>query len=104
MHNLKLGRARFWLAVAVGACGVACAPSAAPPRFPGDPAVTDPGKYRVLVENADVRVLRYRDRPGEKTHPHHHPCFVLYALAPFERRLTFADGSQKTRRFRAGEA
>jgi len=33
-----------------------------------DPVVTDGDKYKVLLENDRVRVLEYRDRPGEKTH------------------------------------
>jgi hypothetical protein len=73
------------------------APSAA------DPAVTDGDKYHVILENEHVRVLRYHDEPGAKTHPHHHPEFALYALAPFRRQLTFPDGSTRQREFQAGE-
>jgi hypothetical protein len=69
----------------------------------GDPAMTDGDKYHVLLDNPQLRVLRYTDQPGEKTHLHHHPCFVLYALGPFKRRLTFPDGSQKLRDFQAGD-
>jgi quercetin dioxygenase-like cupin family protein len=82
---------------------VACAALAATTPTHPDPAQTDGDKYHVLLENAQVRVLRYHDEPGESTHPHHHPCFVLYALGPFERELTFPDGSRKSRQFRAGE-
>ena len=32
-----------------------------------DPTVTDPGLYRVIFENDRVRVLEYRDRPGDRT-------------------------------------
>ena len=32
-----------------------------------DPTHTDGGKYKVLLENEAVRVLEYRDQPGEKT-------------------------------------
>lgn len=88
------------------AAGVACAASAsraAEPAASADPAETDGDKYKVLLENAQLRVLRYTDAPGEKTRLHHHPCFLLYALAPFKRRLTFPDGSQKLREFRAGD-
>ena len=42
-----------------------------------DPALTDGDKYRVVLENPQVRVLEYRDRPGDKTHMHAHPAFVL---------------------------
>ncbi|MDX9887102.1 hypothetical protein [Thauera sp.] len=69
-----------------------------------DPVVTDPDKYRVILENDCVRVLDYADRPGEKTHPHRHPSFVLYALSPFSRRLLLDDGRVLQRQFGAGEA
>jgi beta-alanine degradation protein BauB len=68
-----------------------------------DPAKTDADKYQVILENAQVRVLRYHDAPGAKTHPHHHPQFVLYALGPFRRQLTFPDGSVKVRDFQLGD-
>lgn len=68
-----------------------------------DPVTTDGDKYTVILENDRVRVLRYRDAPGERTHSHHHPAFVLYALAPFERRLSFPDGTKKERAFVPGD-
>lgn len=68
-----------------------------------DPAKTDAGKYSVILENERVRVLKYRDKPGEKTSRHHHPDFVLYAVAPFKRRLTFADGTKTERAFKTGD-
>jgi hypothetical protein len=69
-----------------------------------DPAQTDGDKYKVLVDNERVRVLEYRDRPGESTRQHHHPAFVLYALTPFKRRLTLPDGKVIVREFKAGDA
>ena len=38
-----------------------------------DPTSTDPDKYKVIFENERVRVLEYRDEPGEATRPHVHP-------------------------------
>ena len=35
-----------------------------------DPVRTNPGHYRVILENERVRVLEYRDSPGDKTTPH----------------------------------
>ena len=70
---------------------------------PNDPIRTDGDKYKLILENDEVRVLRYRDKPGGKTNSHHHPRFVLYALSPFQRRLTFGDGSTKTRGFLPGD-
>jgi len=68
-----------------------------------DSIVTDSDKYKVLFENEKVRVLEYRDQPGEKTHQHHHPAFVLYALSPFERKITLLDGKIIMRNFKVGD-
>src|SRR4051795_11666442 len=56
-----------------------------------DPTVTDPDKYKVVFENDRVRVLEYRDSPGDRTSPHHHPDSVMYTLSSFERRLVHGD-------------
>jgi hypothetical protein len=55
-----------------------------------DPVATNPGLYRVLMENDRVRVLEYRDRPGDRATPHRHPDSVMYTLSSFRRRLTSA--------------
>lgn len=68
-----------------------------------DAVQTDGDKYQARLDNACVRVLEYRDRPGEKTHEHHHPPFVLYALSAFERTLTLPDGTVLRRRFAPGD-
>ena len=58
-----------------------------------DPAVTDGDLYAVIFENDRVRVLEYRDRPGDRTHTHHHPDSVMYTLSSFRRRITSGDRS-----------
>lgn len=68
-----------------------------------DPIQTDGDKYKVQLENDCVRVLDYRDQPGEVTRQHDHPAFVLYALAPFERTLTLAGGKVLRRTFATGD-
>lgn len=68
-----------------------------------DPVHTDGDKYKPLLDNPCVRVLEYRDRPGDKTQPHRHPAFALYALAPFKRRLHLPDGQVLAREFKAGD-
>lgn len=68
-----------------------------------DPVATDGDKYTVLLDNDQVRVLAYADRPGERTHEHRHPAFVVIALAPFKRRLVLADGRTLVREFKTGE-
>jgi quercetin dioxygenase-like cupin family protein len=53
-----------------------------------DPVTTNPDLYTVLFENDRVRVLEYRDKPGDRTTPHRHPDSVMYTLGSFRRRLS----------------
>lgn len=53
-----------------------------------DPVLTNPGLYRVVMDNDRVRVLEYRDRPGDRTTPHRHPDSVMHTLSSFRRRLS----------------
>ncbi|MDD2266379.1 hypothetical protein [Sulfuricurvum sp.] len=71
--------------------------------FAQDAVETDGDKYKVILENEKIRVLEYNDKPGDKTHQHHHPAFMLYALEPFKRKLTFPNGKQVEREFKKGE-
>ena len=68
-----------------------------------DAALTDSDKYKAIFENDCVRVLDYQDAPGDVTHQHTHPAFVLYALAPFRRSITLPDGKVLQRQFEQGE-
>ncbi len=52
-----------------------------------DPTQTDPENYKVLFENARVRVLEYLDEPGTRTHDHDHPDSVMITLSGFQRRI-----------------
>jgi quercetin dioxygenase-like cupin family protein len=56
-----------------------------------DPTVTDPDKYKAIFENERVRVLEYKDKPGDRTSPHRHPDSVMYTLSSFRRRLVHGD-------------
>jgi beta-alanine degradation protein BauB len=56
-----------------------------------DPVETNPDHYSVVFENDRVRVLEYRDRPGERTTPHEHPDSVMHTLSAFRRRLHSGD-------------
>lgn len=68
-----------------------------------DPTTTDPDKYRVIFENDRVRVLEYRDAPGQRTSPHRHPDSVMYTLSSFERRLVADAGQTRDVTLEAGE-
>lgn len=52
-----------------------------------DPVLSNPGLYSVIFENERVRVLEYRDRPGDGSIPHDHPDSVMVTLSAFQRRL-----------------
>lgn len=84
-----------------GACLAALAVSTV--AHAGDPAITDAEKYVVRFENERVRVLEYKDLPGQKTHEHGHPAFVLYAVTPFKRQITLPGGKVLMREFEAGD-
>ena len=68
-----------------------------------DPTTTDPDKYKVIFENDRVRVLEYRDEPGQKTSPHEHPDSVMYTLSSFQRRLIGGSGESRDVALEAGE-
>jgi beta-alanine degradation protein BauB len=77
---------------------VACTAASA-----ADPTETDGDKYKVRFEDERMRVLEYRDTPGQRTKQHFHPRFVLFALSPFKRTITLPDGKVLTREFKAGD-
>ncbi len=52
-----------------------------------DPVEVSPELYHVVFENDRVRVLEYRDTPGDQTRPHQHPDSVMVTLSSFKRRL-----------------
>ena len=60
-----------------------------------DPLITDADKYSLVLENERVRVLRYHDKPGDRTSQHERSDYVLYAESSFKRRLTFPDGRKQ---------
>lgn len=68
-----------------------------------DPVQTDGDKYKLIFENECVRVLDYKDVPGDKTTQHKHPAFVLYSLSDFSRLITLPDGEVLKREFKVGD-
>jgi hypothetical protein len=52
-----------------------------------DPIEVSPELYTVVFENERVRVLKYRDVPGDVTRPHAHPDSVMVTLSGFRRRI-----------------
>jgi quercetin dioxygenase-like cupin family protein len=68
-----------------------------------DPTSTDPDKYKVIFENERVRVLEYRDEPGQSTKPHRHPDSLMYTLCSFDRRLVAESGESRNVSLSTGE-
>ena len=68
-----------------------------------DPVITDGDKYKVILENDRVRVLEYRDSPGQRTSPHYHPDYVLYSLSAFKRKFVLSGGQEAVRDVHTGD-
>ena len=62
-----------------------------------DPVETNPAHYSTVFENDRVRVLEYRDAPGESTTPHDHPDSVMCTLSTVTRRLSSGDATFEVR-------
>ena len=60
-------------------------------RRMSDPVESNPSLYSVVFENERVRVLEYRDQPGDRTTPHTHPDSVMITMSAFDRRLSVGD-------------
>ena len=60
--------------------------------------------HKVLLENAQVRVLAVKIKPGEKVPMHSHPASVSYVLSDGKLRITLADGKTVDKEPKAGAA
>jgi quercetin dioxygenase-like cupin family protein len=69
-----------------------------------DPVATNPGKYRVVFENDQVRLLEFQDEPGDVTVMHYHPARLVYSLAPWKKKFHFPDGRTVVMEGKAGDA
>lgn len=56
-----------------------------------DPTEASPDLYTTVFENDRVRVLKYRDKPGDCTEAHIHPDSVMVTLSAFRRRISSGD-------------
>ena len=57
-----------------------------------DPVALSPQFYVVKADDARVRVLEYRLKPGQKEAMHSHPGYVVYFFGPGKLQVTFGDG------------
>jgi quercetin dioxygenase-like cupin family protein len=84
----------LYLSLFVMACAV--------PALAQDPVKVDPNHYKVEFENANVRVLRVKVGPGEKSVMHRHPNAVAIFQTNGRVKFTFPDGKTEERDIAAG--
>ena len=74
---------------------------AGPPTM--DPVMLSPQYYTVRLENARVRVLEFRLKPGEKEVMHSHPEGIVFALADATVKTFLPDGTSVAYPSRKGD-
>jgi len=68
-----------------------------------DPVNVAPKQCKVEFENDQVRVLRWKTGPHEKTPMHEHPAMVSIAVTGGHTRFTLADGKTSEVTIKAGQ-
>lgn len=76
----------------------------APAAMAQDPVTVDAKHYKVEFENSEVRVLRIKVGPHEKSIMHQHPNAVAIFLTDLNGKFTFSDGKTENITSKAGEA
>ena len=69
-----------------------------------DVAKVAPNNVKVLLDNAEVRVLEVTTAKGEKIGPHSHPPYIVYALSAGKTHFVLPNGKTKDLDLKAGEA
>jgi len=77
---------------------------AVPAAMAQDPVKVDPKHYKVEVDNSQVRVLRVRYGPHEKSVMHSHPIGVVVFLTDAHIRFHLPGGKSEVRDGKAGTA
>ena len=72
--------------------------------FAQDAVKADPAHYKVLFENASVRILKIDYAPGAKSKMHQHPDAIVVPMNDSKVRFTMADGKAEERDMAAGAA
>jgi quercetin dioxygenase-like cupin family protein len=85
---------------------VAAAAALALPLVAGaqDPVKVAPAKFKVLLENDQVRVLEYKAKAGEKLAMHSHPDHAIYNVVGGKTKFTTSDGKTQESAAKSGEA
>jgi len=76
---------------------------AVPTALAQDPVKVDSQHYKVEFENDQVRVLRIKVGPKEKSVMHEHPDAVAIFITDVNGKFTFSDGKSEAVTSKAGE-
>lgn len=68
-----------------------------------DPTVVDAKHYTVEFENDQIRVVRIKYAPGDKSVMHFHPAAVAVFLVDQNVKFTFADGKVEEVAIKTGQ-
>jgi len=93
----RAGRGQAALAAALAALGGGGAAAQ-------DAVKVDPSHYKVLVNNAQVRVLRIHYGPHETSKPHAHPNSVVTYLTDARTKMDLPGGKSMVMEGKAGES
>jgi hypothetical protein len=66
-----------------------------------DPVKLDPKHYKVVINNDQVRVLRAKYGPHEKSVMHEHPASVAVFMSDGHAKFTLPDGTSQDNNFKA---
>ncbi len=69
-----------------------------------DPVKLDPKHYKVLIDNDEVRVLRAKYGPHEKSVMHEHPASVAVFMTDGQAKFTLPDGTSQDSSMKAHDA
>ena len=63
-----------------------------------------PETHKVVLDNAEVRVLDVHIQPGQKVAMHSHPASVVYYVTDAKMKVTLPDGTSRVAEAKAGTA
>jgi quercetin dioxygenase-like cupin family protein len=84
--------------------GVVLCVCVAPILSAQDATKVDPKHYKVISENAQLRIVKVHYGPHEKSVMHSHPAGVAVFLTDSKVRFTFPDGKTQDVTTKAGDA
>jgi quercetin dioxygenase-like cupin family protein len=82
---------KVWKALSIVSLGLVWSVAA----LAQDAVKVDPAHYKVVLENASVRVLRIGYAPGAKSSMHQHPDSIVVPLTAAKVRFTLPDGKSE---------